>query len=135
MNSIALKTIALGVVVALLSIASVMRFHHHKDDGSVCLCMSVECHSSHHNVDHDCNHHHSGDTDDDCGQNLDDFKDVQKQPDCAPSVSFVAIVASVLEINVFENLEHYFCESRPPLKWLSPIDFAVWRRGPPADFV
>lgn len=65
--------------VMLVGLTMLMRCHHHNADGSVCLCMSLECHASGHH--HDCHggccqHNHSDEyADFECQQWLEDYYD------------------------------------------------------------
>lgn len=61
------------IMVLALTVGMIFQHHHHRADGSVCICLS----SDHHAADHDhhgCNSHHSSDPDSDpCEQALSDL--------------------------------------------------------------
>ncbi len=143
-NFVPMKLRFLSIISALLvcvmAVGMVIKHHHHSADGSVCLCMSIECHSAEDCSDHSgsgCTHDHSGETGDcDCTLHLDEFcyKSVDKVPIFLPQVDFVSL--QVLETGIDKlfaesNLRHR--SYNEPLRKFLLIKYSGLRAPPVGD--
>ncbi len=92
------------LLMVTIAICSILQYHHHAADGSVCICLHLDCcgHSDAEHHHNSCQHQHEDEgTCSDCGIQIDEFccKDNLRVKLLSSYFSLQYLVASQLEIS------------------------------------
>ncbi len=127
-----------ALVLTMLMMGSLVQYHHHAADGSVCLCMSVECHSQSADDDShgDCGHEHSGEGENmACTLHIDEFcnKDNSRPTDLMPDLWLLCVFLPTTDLLSAseKSRANYHIAGTPKLRRCD--SGAAVLRAPPVD--
>ncbi len=126
------------LLVITFALCAIIEHHHHAADGSVCLCLHMDCHgysnSEHHH--RDCGHNHDDESDcPGCALQIDDFccKDNLRVKIFAGDFSWDCIIVARVEVGMVNSADtRDFYEFDAPKRKLCDLS-SQGLRGPPVN--
>ena len=126
------------IMAPMLFMSSLLQHHHHAADGSMCMCMSVECHalSAKGLVHEGCNHEHDDEGETvDCTLHIDEFcnKDGNRTENLMPDLNLLCTIVFDVELPKpsSQSLANHHIADAPKQKRCARL--AIGLRAPPVN--